>query len=319
MSAEIEVNDVVQLGSNTQAWWGFQTGHLWQGLLSPLRCWVEGTGAREMFEVPLVGPDGEPFEGYKGIVGTYSNGNRTGLSVVGENYGLMTDQKFFEILEQVYNGRAVVETAGTLRNGRRVWCLVKRDQWSVTTGDKVMTYDLWVNRHDGSGCWELHRTNVRVVCSNTWQMAIGNGRNRVIGIAHRANILDHVKSALATLEVVQKNEAAERAKVQALAAAKFSYSEAESFFKVLVGLRDGDDKATRMINQVNSMNELFVRGTGNEGKTRWDAFNAVTEFVDHSRTIRLTNGRSQSEARFESSLFGSGDAVKAKAFELLTA
>ena len=52
MSAAIEVNDVVQLGSNRPAWWGFQPGHLWEGLLSPSRCWVEGTGAREMFEEP---------------------------------------------------------------------------------------------------------------------------------------------------------------------------------------------------------------------------------------------------------------------------
>lgn len=320
MSADIDTNDVVQLGSNQPAWWGFQEGHFWAGLLSNLRCWVEGTGAREMFEVPLVGPDGEEFNGYKGIVGTYSNGSRTGLSVVGKNYGLLKDEAFFQILDSVYDGRAVVETAGTLRNGRRVWSLVKRDDWQVAAGDNIKTYDFWVNRHDGSGCFELHRTNVRVVCQNTWNMAIGSGQNRVIGIAHRSNVIDNVKAALATIKTADLREVEERKKVQALASVRCSYIEAETFFKTLVGLKDdGDKTSVPLTNQVDKLNSLFARGSGNEGRTRWDAFNAVTEFVDHSRTIRLTSGRSKAEARFEASLLGSGDAVKARAFELLTA
>lgn len=319
MSADIEVNDVVQLGSNKPAWWGFQPGHLWAGLLSPMRCWVEGTGAREMIEVPLVGPDGETFENHKGIVGVYSNGNRTGLSVVGANYGLLKDEDFFKILEEVYQGRAVVETAGTLRNGRRVWCLVKRDEWDVTTGDKVVTYDLWVNRHDSTGCWELHRTNVRVVCQNTWDAAIGNGRNRVLGVPHRSNILENVKAAVATIAAANAKEVEERKRVIALAQVKMAFTEAEEFFKALVGLKDnGDESSTRLKNQVDQLETLFARGSGNEGRTRWDAFNAVTEFVDHSRTVRMTGNRSGAEARFESSLLGSGAEVKARAFDLLS-
>ena len=62
---------------------------------------------------------------------------------------------------------------------------------------------------------------------------------------------------------------------------------------------------------------LFRRGTGNEGATRWDAFNAVTEFVDHRRSVRVAEGRDRSEARFESAVFGTGDDLKAKAYDLL--
>ena len=319
MSADIEVNDVVQLGSNQPAWWGFQPGHLWAGLLSPSRCWIEGTGAREMIEVPLVGPDGETFENHKGIVGVYSNGNRTGLSVVGANYGLLKDEEFFGILDQVYQGRAVVETAGTLRNGRRVWALVKRDDWAVTAGDTIKSFDLWVNRHDSSGCFELHRTNVRVVCQNTWNLAIGDGRNRVIGVPHRSGILGNVKAAVATIAAANAKEVEERKRVTALAQVKMSFIDAESFFKELVGLKDDkDESSTRLKNQVDQLETLFARGSGNEGRTRWDAFNAVTEFVDHNRTVRMTGNRSGAEARFESSLLGSGDTVKARAFDLLS-
>lgn len=316
MSAEIESNDVVQLGNGKKAWWGFQEGHLWEGYLSPLRCWIEGTGAREMLEVPLVGPDGESFDGYKGIVGKYSNGAITGLSVVGKGYGLLRDEEFFKILEEVYSGAAVVETAGTLRNGRRVWALVKKDKWEATAGDSIESYDLWVNRHDGSGCFELHRTNVRVVCANTWNAAIGNGRNRIIGVAHRSGIVENVRMACAVLESANEAEKAERERVKMLANIRFSHADAKAFFEILFGA--GEEGSKRAQGNVEAVASLFARGTGNEGRTKWDAFNAVTEFVDHSRTVRLTSGRSESEARFEASLMGSGDSLKARAFDLLS-
>jgi len=64
---------------------------------------------------------------------------------------------------------------------------------------------------------------------------------------------------------------------------------------------------------------LFHRGTGNLGRTRWDALNGVTEYVDHSRSVRTVGGRNRAEVRMESALFGTGDTLKDKAFALLTA
>ena len=317
MSAEIHENDVVQLGSNKPAWWGFQQGHLWQGRLSNSRVFVEGTGAREMWETPVITPDeGLNVEGYKAIVGRYSNGNVTPLSVVGEDYGLLRDEEFFSILDGVYGGRAVVETAGTLRNGRRVWSLVARENHSVN-GDDVSTYDLWVNRHDGSGCFELHRTNVRVVCQNTWNTAIGNGRNRVFGVRHTRNIKSYIGDALRLLSAVDTAEKVEMDKLRRMASTPMLLSDAEAFFDTLLGVDRAQPVGTRTSNQHRELVSLFTRGTGNKGETRFDAFNAVTEFVDHRRTFRVTGGRSADEARFETVLLGTGDAMKARAFDLL--
>ena len=142
---------------------------------------------------------------------------------------------------------------------------------------------------------------------------------RSLGVAHRANIEDNIRLAIATLTVADKQQEAERNAIKALTTVSMTRDGADMFFKELVGLKEGSEKKqTRMVNQVESLNELFTRGTGNEGSTRWDAFNAVTEFVDHSRTIRLTGGRNAAEARFEASLLGSGEAVKARAFDMLS-
>jgi len=317
MSHEIHENDIVQLGSNKVAWHGL--GRVWQGLLSPLRCFIEGTGARSMEQTNVYTAHGVKIEGYKAIVGNYAKGS-TALSVVGEGYGLIDDERFFTILDKVYGGKACVETAGTLRNGRRIWSLVKRDTWCVAK-DAINSYDLWVNRHDGSGCFELHRTNVRVVCQNTWNSAIGNNRNRVFGVRHTVNVDANVGQAIRLLEQVDLHNRQEQEKLQSLADQKISTLTANDVFCELLKIDPWSpvpEINTKTLNDLKALNTLFVRGTGNNGQTKWDAYNAVTEFVDHTRSIRVTDGRSRSESRFESVLLGSGDDLKAKAFELLT-
>jgi hypothetical protein len=92
---------------------------------------------------------------------------------------------------------------------------------------------------------------------------------------------------------------------------------AVEIFNRLLDIDPDSAPSTRTQNNHDSLMQLFRRGTGNEGRTAWDVFNSVTEFVDHQRTIRLTDGRNRAEARFESAVLGSGDDLKAKAYDLL--
>lgn len=318
MSHGIEQNDVTIFGKNTPAWHGL--GKVFAGLLSPLRAYAEGVGLADVEQLPCI-VNGLRYADQKALVGVTQTGERIPLSIVGADYGVLKDGKVFELLEKVYGGRAVVETAGTLRNCKRLWVLVRRDAaWSVGN-DLVQTYDLWVNRHDGSGCFELYRTNVRVVCQNTWNMAVGNKRARVFGVRHTVNVEQGVAQACNLLEMLAKNELEEQRKAIALSRTSMSGREAGSVFASLLGVdleKPLDDVPTKTRNALDTMSGLFLRGTGNIGRTRWDAFNAVTEYVDHARTVRTTEGRNRSEVRFESTLMGSGDDMKARAFDLLT-
>jgi phage/plasmid-like protein (TIGR03299 family) len=314
MSSEVYKHDVMALGSNKPAWHGL--GTVFAGRLSPLRVFIEGIGHRDILEVPVM-LDGVALEGQKGLVALTAKGAKVPLSVVGDGYGVLKSETMYRILEGVYGGQAVVETAGTLRNGQREWVLVARESWSAATGDKILSYDLWLNRHDGSGCFELHRTNVRVVCANTWKLAVSGG-NRVFGVRHTKNIDQGIQAALDVVGYVELAEAKQRAAAQRMAQAQFSSSEAAKAFDLLMGIKEGTEPSTRVENQVKELNRLFKSGTGNLGRTRWDAFNAVTEFVDHSRASRVTGGRDENEVRFESVLMGSGDALKARAFDLLS-
>lgn len=314
MSHEIEQHDTVIFGNNKPAWHGL--GTVFPGLFSPLRVFAEGVGHRDILEVPVM-LDGQQLDGKKGLVGITAAGAKVPLAVVGDNYGVLKSETVFRVLEEVYAGKAVVETAGTLRNGKREWILVRRDSWDITSGDKVVSYDLWLNRHDQSGCFELHRTNIRVVCANTWKLAVSAGE-RLIGVRHTCNVEAMVRSSIMALQSLEEAEARQRAMVKQMAVTAISVNEANKAFERLLGINPRENVSTRAENQLKDLNRLFVSGTGNLGKTRMDAFNAVTEYVDHSRSSRVSDGREEGEVRFESALMGSGDALKAKAFDLLT-
>lgn len=319
MAHEIDQHDVTVFGNNTPAWHGL--GTVFPGLMSPLRVFAEGVGMREITESAVYTASGMPVTGYKALTGLTAAGVSVPLSVVGEDYSVLQDQKTFELLEALYSGQAVVETAGTLRNGRRLWILVKRKAWSVITGDPVVSYDLWVNRHDSSGCFELHRVNVRVVCANTLKMAIGKGRNRVFGVKHTSGMDRQVAHAMSLLQVLANEEESHQRQVIKLSQTLMSHSEAKAFlnelFEIRVDQEIAGDVATRTLGVRDECLRLFHHGAGNHGRTRWDALNGVTEFVDHHRSVRTVGGRNRAEVRMESSLFGTGDDLKDRAFALL--
>ena len=51
--------------------------------------------------------------------------------------------------------------------------------------------------------------------------------------------------------------------------------------------------------------------------TAYNLFNAVVEYTDHERGVRRSEGESIVERRAESALFGSGEAVKQRAAEVV--
>ena len=71
---------------------------------------------------------------------------------------------------------------------------------------------------------------------------------------------------------------------------------------------------------VASLYSCFAGGIGNGGETRWDALNAVTEWIDHQRK-RAAQGRQTAEQlsrAAESAWYGTGAARKARAVRMLT-
>jgi hypothetical protein len=71
------------------------------------------------------------------------------------------------------------------------------------------------------------------------------------------------------------------------------------------------------------MLDLFYLGEGNRGETKWDALNAVTEYLDYSRGSRSVDSLDSTDdavvsRRLQNSWLGSGgEAMRSKAWSIL--
>lgn len=93
-------------------------------------------------------------------------------------------------------------------------------------------------------------------------------------------------------------------------------NEVEDFARVLFPATDEAEVSPRVQTARDAVTTGFVRGTGNVGRTRWDAFNAVTELLDWNSSNRETEF-SREDNRFESLTVGSAAKTRARALELL--
>jgi hypothetical protein len=114
--------------------------------------------------------------------------------------------------------------------------------------------------------------------------------------------------------------------MDSLAEQQVTHSYVEGFVNALMPATK-DEVSTRTENRRNQITNLFQNGKGNNGETKWDLFNAVTEYVDHHSVGRVTETRLdrsdaladiESEARFERAILGSGATLKQKALALLS-
>lgn len=98
------------------------------------------------------------------------------LSVVSQRYNVVQPHEVLHFYQDLVEaGGFELETAGSLKGGRKLWALAKTGQDLVLKGgDLVKSYLLLATSCDGTLCTTAQFTSVRVVCNNTLQVAVGN-------------------------------------------------------------------------------------------------------------------------------------------------
>ena len=108
------------------------------------------------------------------------------LGVVGDAYRIVQNRDAFAWADSlVDDGAAKYETAGSLMGGRRVFLSMELPDGVKIDGDTSETkpYLLVTNGHDGGTILQASVTMVRVVCANTWTLALAEA-TRTFRIRH---------------------------------------------------------------------------------------------------------------------------------------
>ena len=245
------------------------------------------------------------------------------LGTVSVRYEVIQNLEAFRFMDVlVGRGEAVFETAGSIKDGRRVFMTARLpgDMIVGPSEDRTKKYLLLMNTHDGSGALRCLFTPIRVVCSNTLNAALGRASQEDgISIRHTGDIDHKLEQAERVLGSAIRHYDQLAELFSRWRAERLSIRQAKDFFEQLVPDAP-ESKGIKTHNRVARMREemldSFRRGPGADlaGHSLWGAVNAAVDWSDHISFRRKPSATS--ESRMNHILFGSGRALKQKAFSL---
>lgn len=320
MAHEIRSNDSLVL-ARTSAWHGL--GQILPDTVTPSEALTIGRLGWTVEEsasltATFVAADGNAE---RAVIDTHKTLRRSDdqsiLSTVGADYSVLQNATLAEIATSLgAEGKARVETAGSLFGGRKVFFLLHTNTLDIgRTGDIVEQYILLANAHDGTMSATCLPTSVRVVCNNTLTGALGSASNGAYKWRHTSGLAMRVDDIKAALSTYGKAAKAEAEAMNALAARSMTRAQIqELWIDVLVAL-DGpiavspktdieSRRKQKAIEALADMSRVFDREASQFGGTAWVAANAATNYIQFER------GYLKGDARTNADLFGSYGVAK---------
>lgn len=340
--------DIEQSEDQTQAaFWGSTPG--WHGLGTSTGSAATGEEALakahmdwEITQHPVTAsvmtPDGfEIVTSKDSVVNVRRNpftGKLEALSTTSDTYEVLQNSELAawgEALvaqsDEVAGGKGVYHSAVSMDGGRHVALSLKLPTDVRIFGeDKIDIYLTVSNGHDSRRSAEVILAPVRVVCANTYRMAIGSNTGH-FKIRHTSGMRERMEQAKAALGLsvawlddfkVIAEGLAEQAMTDdqflAIADATFGKDPGTAGSKRAKGMYDRRT-ATLMELWSTADTQAFGRGS------KYGAFGALTEYVDHLSPVQAGKDATDEDkaiARAERVLSGDTDAIKTKIWGLLT-
>lgn len=215
------------------------------------------------------------------------------LATVGERYTVVQNEDLLSFGDNILDGGASWESAGSIKNGRKVFASLTLDREVVLdpsgAADTTKMYLLVNTSHDGSVAVQASLTPVRVVCQNTLNIAL-RGAKQTYKIRHTQTVEGRVAAAREALGIAHKYVDAFETEAAALFAQAITD---ETFTKIITTAypKPEEDKRgalTKWTKKIDLLGDIYntsptsatVKGTA------WGAYNALTERLDWFRNGR---------------------------------
>lgn len=242
------------------------------------------------------------------------------LGVVGADYTPIQNDDAFGFLDKlVGEGNAVFETAGAIRDGRRVFitCKLPGDLLVGERDDRIEKYLLFANGHDGTLACRMFWTPTRVVCANTLSVALGaRGMGEGVCIRHTTNALEKLKLAQQILGIASKGYDRLGEAFNLLRATPMLTSDRQAYWGQLFTepLESAGDRSKNRHNRIlGELNTAFHHERDLTGESVWGGYQAVTHYIDHEQ---WGHRNVSADRKMESLLFGQGHLIKRRALAL---
>jgi phage/plasmid-like protein (TIGR03299 family) len=262
---------------------------------------------------PLFRADGSEVSGRASI----RESDDSVLGMVGPRWTPLQNRDAFSVFEPlVESGDMAWHTAGSLRDGQRVWvlCQLNLDNSEIVPNDEIAKFALLSNGHDGKLAVHFGFTPIRVVCANTEAMARQSSASKLIRVRHHRFVKENVDSLRDVMDVANQEFEATAQQYRMLASRQINQEDLKKYVKIVFGVGKKDDKdiGTRQQNILNKVENLFETGLGTDipgvQGTWWGAYNAVTEYLNYEKGRTTAN-------RLDSLWFGQNGVQNSNALE----
>jgi phage/plasmid-like protein (TIGR03299 family) len=248
--------------------------------------------------------------------------NNNILGVVGQSYTPLQNNKAFEFFDPfIKSGEAMYETAGSLKEGKRIWVLAKmnKDPMVIKGNDIVEKYILLSNSHDGTMAVRAGFTPIRVVCNNTLSMAHSKGTSDLIRIRHGQNVETNVEKVREIMNLANQQFEATAEQYRFLASKQVNSEDLAKFVKLVFTGPKYEELEKLGLNPnkqiIQNIIPLFEKGRGNDmvgvKGTAWGAYNAVNEYLQYERG-------NDADSRLDKMWFGDSAILNQKALNIIT-
>ena len=269
----------------------------------------------KVIQEPIYTGNEEKIEGFKANVRDL---DRKVLGVVTDRYKIIQNEEAFAFTDELLGEGVRYETAGSLMGGRKVWLLAHLPHEYIITGDRISPYLVFSNTHDGTGAVKVALTPIRVVCSNTLNLALSTAK-RSWSMVHTGNVKDRLKEAGDTLFLAEKYMDRLGKEFENLRMKKLTDQQVLDYIEILLPCED-DSTPQQVKNMERLREDLKMRyfeapDLQDVGKNAYRFINAVSDFATHAKPLRKT-------ASYKETLFSKtmeGNPLIDKAYQMVSA
>jgi len=218
------------------------------------------------------------------------------LGIHGGRYQPVQNHELFDIAYAL-GGQVLVESAGSMDEGRKVFVLLRGDTLGLKGNDEAVPYLALSNSHDGSARLAEIPTTVRVVCENTLSLMFQKDSRRMYSVTHNGSVTEKIKSMRKALERFQNDRTNWLNDVTKMQQKTMGHKQTVNFwggiYERLWGkpvTEEEKDAAAATLGKWEATMETEMASLNYPESDVWIAANAVTQDLQHGDPQRKSAG-----------------------------
>ena len=207
----------------------------------------------------------------------------------GSSYQPSSIKMFWEVIKKGMGQTPYqIVSAGTVDNRRKVFASLKVTEGFEVAGRKFEDFITVLDSFDKTTALTAKYLNFCTVCNNTFMASMTSGKE--IGKAKHTQMLEvNVARLIDAIDGFAGTSNLFQSRLERAHEKECSRDEAKAWAAGVQG-RNMEKGTNALVQKAARIGELFESGRGNEGRTRLDAFQALTEFETHESSHRKEAG-----------------------------